>query len=155
LDRGARLNFSAETPFERPMPHTNGPTDRTVRYGGWMFSAPASFSTSVAPGCAGLYAIQVLNGTWTPCPFEPIFFGHAQNLQGSVVTTNPSYGRWIAHPRAGTGLYVSYAALPCTSVEALRHIVAALVQSYQPAGNVNEGPARGLLGLTGEGHNAA
>ena len=114
----AGLTFCAEAHFEHPVPHTNGPTDRTVRYGGWMFSAPASFSTSVAPGCAGLYAIQVLNGTWTPCPFEPIFFGHAQNLLGSVVTTNQSYGRWIAHPRAGTGLYVSYAALPCTSVEA-------------------------------------
>lgn len=120
-----------------------------------MFSAPASFATAIAPGCAGLYAVQVLNGTWTPSPFEPVFFGHAQNLLGSVVTTHPSYARWIAHPRAGTGLYVSYAALPCTSVEALRHIVAALVQSYRPVANAHEGPARGLLGLAGDGRSAA
>lgn len=137
------------------MPDASAPTDRIVRYGGWMFSAPSSFSAAIAPGCAGLYSIQVLNGTWTPCPFEPVFFGHAQNLLGSVVTTHPSFSRWIAHPRAGTGLYVSYAALPCTSVEALRHIVAALVQSYQPVANRNDGPARGLLGLAGEGRGAA
>lgn len=137
------------------MPHTNVPTDRTVRYGGWMFSTPASFAMAIAPGCAGLYAIQVLNGTWTPCPFEPIFFGHAQHLQGSVVTTHPSYGRWIAHPRAGTGLYVSYAALPCTSVEALRHIVASLVESYRPVANQTEGASKHLLGLAGERRNVA
>jgi hypothetical protein len=120
-----------------------------------MFSSPASFATAIAPGCAGLYAIQVLNATWTPCPFEPIFFGHAQNLLGSVVTTHPTYGRWIAHARAGTGLYVSYAALPCTSVETLRHIVGTLVTSYQPAAHRNDGPASGLLGLAGNGRNAA
>jgi hypothetical protein len=137
------------------MSHRPAPTDRTVRYGGWMFSAPASFAAAIAPGCAGLYAVQVLNPTWTPCPFEPVFFGHAQNLLGSVVTTNPAYGRWIAHPRAGTGLYVSYAALPCTSVEALRAIAAALVQSYRPAAHRAAGAASGLLGLAGEGRDAA
>lgn len=137
------------------MPRATTPHDRTVRYGGWMFSAPASLALAIAPGCAGLYAIQVLNSTWTPCPFEPIYFGHAPNLVGSVATPHPAYGRWIAHPRAGTGLYVSYAALPCTSAEVLRHIVAGLVQSYQPAVNTQEASAPGLLGLAGEGRNAA
>lgn len=134
------------------MPHSHAPTIRTVRYGGWMFSAPSSFASAIAPGCAGLYAVQVLNATWTPCPFEPVFFGHAQNLLGSVVSSHPAYGRWIAHPRAGMGLYVSYAALPCTSVEALRHIVAGLVASYRPAAHGNESPAAGLLGVAGERH---
>ncbi len=120
-----------------------------------MFSAPSSFATALAPGCAGLYAVQVLNRSWTPCPFEPIYFGHAQNLLGSVVSSHPAYGRWIAHPRAGTGLYVSYAALPCTGVEALRSVVASLVNSYRPAAQQDAGPARGLLGLAGEGHGAA
>lgn len=134
------------------MPDRHAATDRTVRYGGWMFSAPAAFAAAMAPGCAGLYAIQVLNPTWTPCPFEPIYFGHAQNLLGSVVNTHPSYGRWIAHPRAGIGLYVAYAALPCTSVDALRHIVQALVQSYRPFAHPLPG---GLLGGAGGGHPAA
>lgn len=130
-------------------------TDRTVRYGGWMFSAPAPFASAIAPGCAGLYAVQVLNPTWTPCPFEPIHFGHAQNLLGSVVSTHPAYGRWIAHPRAGTGLYVAYAALPCTSVDSLRHIVEALVRHYQPAANLQDPAAGGRLGLAGTGRTAA
>jgi hypothetical protein len=52
-------------------------------------------------------------------------------------------------------LYVSYAALPCTSVETLRHIVGTLVTSYQPAAHRNDGPASGLLGLAGNGRNAA
>jgi hypothetical protein len=137
------------------VPRPNAHPDRTVRYGAWLFSNPASFAAAIAPGCAGLYTIQVLNATWTPCPFEPIYFGHAQNLLGSVGNSHPSYARWIAHPRAGTGLYVSYAALPCTSAEVLRHIAAGLIASYQPAANRNEGPAPGLLGLAGEGRGAA
>ena len=130
-------------------------TDRTVRYGGWMFSAPASFATAIAPGCAGLYAVQVLNPAWIPCPFEPICFGHAQDLVGSVVSTHPAYGRWIAHPRAGTGLYVAYAALPCTSAESLRHIVGALVRQYQPATNVQDAAGGGRIGFAGTGRTAA
>jgi len=124
--------------------------DRAVRYGGWLFSAPASFAGARAPTCAGLYAVQVVNPTWTPCPFEPIYFGHAGSLSAhAIAAAHHAFGRWIAHPRAGTGLFVSYAALPCTSDEVLRNIVVGLVTTYRPAANVNDGPARGLLGLAG------
>lgn len=125
-------------------------TDRSVRYGGWLFSAPTSFARALSPGCAGLYAVQVMNATWSPCPFEPIYFGYATELMDPFVgAAHPAFGRWIAHPRAGTGLYVSYAALPCTSEVALRKIAGGLVASYRPAANAGNGPARGLLGLAG------
>ena len=39
-----------------------------------------------------------------------------------VAATHRAFARWIAHPRAGTGLFVSYAALPCTSEKVLRNI---------------------------------
>jgi hypothetical protein len=130
-------------------PKSSG-TDRTVRYGGWLFSAPASFAAAAPPNCAGMYAIQAMNPTWTPCPFEPIYFGFATDLQSQFIgASHPAFGRWIAHPRAGTGLYVSYAALPCTSEHAMRHIVQGLVMTYRPAGNADNGPAKGLLGLAG------
>jgi len=133
-----------------PLSVSPGSTDRTVRYGGWLFSAPASLATPSAPTCAGLYAVQVVNPTWTPCPFEPIYFGHAADLAvRAVAATHQAFGRWIAHPRAGTGLFVSYAALPCTSDNVLKNIVAGLVSTYRPAANVNDGPSRGLLGLAG------
>ena len=134
------------------MPLSSGPVspDRALRYGGWLFSAPASFASASGPGCAGLYAVQVVNPTWTPCPFEPIYFGHAADLAlRAVAATHRAFGRWIAHPRAGTGLFVSYAALPCTSDDVLKNIVAGLVSTYRPAANVNDGPSRGLLGLAG------
>ena len=134
------------------MPSTPKPaaTDRTVRYGGWLFSAPSSFALASAPNCAGIYSIQAMNPTWTPCPFEPIYFGFATDLKRELIgPSHPAFGRWIAHPRAGTGLYLSYAALPCTSHSALRHIVAGLVTTYRPAANADTGPARGLLGLAG------
>lgn len=134
------------------MPLSYGPAspDRAVRYGGWLFSAPAAFTGASGPDCPGLYAVQVVNTTWTPCPFEPIYFGHAADLAArAVAATHQAFGRWIAHPRAGTGLFVSYAALPCTPEGVLRNIVVGLVATYRPAANIDEGPSRGLLGLAG------
>lgn len=114
----------------------------TVRYGGWLFTAPSPFATAIAPDCAGFFAVQVLNASWTPCPFEPIHFGAARDLSlHAHAATHRGFARWIAHPRAGTGLFVSYAALPCASETALRSIVTSLVASYRTI------PAdRGLLG---------
>ena len=113
-----------------------------------MFSAPAPFAHAIAPNCAGLYAVQVLNPAWTPCPFEPIYFGEAAALQDrSLGTGHGAFPRWIAHPRAGTGLYVSFAALPCTRDDVLRNIVGGLVHTYRPVANLDSGTARGLLGL--------
>jgi hypothetical protein len=117
----------------------------TVRYGGWLFSTPSPFATAIAPPCAGLYAIQVVNAGWTPCPFEPIYFGASQDLAEHVLAaTHRAFARWIAHPRAGTGLFVSYAAVPCASEAALQSIVESLVSAYRTMGN-----ERGLLGLAG------
>jgi hypothetical protein len=92
-----------------------------------------------------LYAIQVVNAGWSPCPFEPIHFGASKDLGEHVLAaTHRAFARWIAHPRAGTGLFVSYAALPCTSETALQSIVESLVAAYHTMGN-----ERGLLGLAG------
>ena len=117
----------------------------TVRYGGWLFCAPAPFAMAIAPDCAGLYAVQVLNASWTPCPFEPIQFGASSDLAHfAVAASHRSFARWIAHPRAGTGLFVSYAALPCTSETALASIVAELHRTYRMVVD-----HRGLLGPAG------
>jgi hypothetical protein len=133
-----------------PFSFAPGSTERSLRYGGWLFSAPTSLSASNAPACPGLFAVQVVNPTWTPCPFEPIYFDHAADLAvRAAAATHQAFGRWIAHPRAGTGLFVSYAALPCTSVDVLKNIVAGLVSVYRPAANMSDGPSRGLLGLAG------
>ena len=128
-----------------PTSSQSGATDRTVRYGGWLFSVPSPFASAFAPNCAGLYAVQVVNASWTPCPFEPIFFGLSMDLSEHVIqATHRAFARWIAHPRAGTGLFVSYAALPCTTETVLRNIVGGLVMTYRTVAN-----ERGLLGLAG------
>jgi hypothetical protein len=115
-----------------------------------MFSAPLPFAKALPPDCAGLYAVQVVNPTWTPCPFEPIYFGAATDLsEHAIAATHRAFARWIAHPRAGTGLFVSFAALPCTSEPVLRNLVMSLVTTYRPQANADDGPAHGLLGLAG------
>ena len=128
-----------------PRSPASGALERTVRYGGWLFSAPSPFATAIAPPCAGLYAVQVVNSNWSPCPFEPIYFGETRDLSEHVIAaSHRAFARWIAHPRAGTGLFVSYAAVPCASDKALRNIVSQLVLTYRTVAN-----ERGLLGLAG------
>lgn len=126
--------------------------DRAVRYGGWTFSMPASFTDARPPACAGLYAVQVVNTEWLPLPFEPIYFGASANLAARVVAvTHLAFGRWIAHPRAGMGLYVSYAALPCVGDDVLRNLCDGLVATYRPAANLQKQRAGAprMLGLAG------
>ncbi len=111
---------------------------------------PASFQDATPPSCAGIYCVQVINTEWMPLPFEPIYFGHTANLHARVVAlTHVAFGRWIAHPRAGMGLFVSYAALPCTSDDVLRKLVGGLVSTYKPTANVPSTRAVGLLGYAG------
>jgi hypothetical protein len=122
--------------------------DRAVRYGGWTFSMPASFPDATPPSCAGIYCVQVINTGWMPLPFEPIYFGHSASLAARVVAvTHLAFGRWIAHPRAGMGLFVSYAALPCTADQVLGDLVNGLIATYRPSANLGPRPiADGLLG---------
>ncbi len=123
--------------------------DRAVRYGGWTFSMPASFPDATPPSCAGLYAVQVINTEWMPLPFEPIYFSHSANLAARVIAvTHIAFGHWIAHPKAGMGLFVSYAALPCTSDRVLCDLVNGLVTTYRPSANLAaNGAPSGLLGF--------
>jgi hypothetical protein len=125
--------------------------DRAVRYGGWTFSMPASFQDATPPACAGMYSVQVVNTEWMPLPFEPIYFGHSASLAARVVAvTHLAFGRWIAHPKAGMGLFVSYAALPCTSDEVLRNIVNGLVLTYRPSANLApNGLSNRIVGYAG------
>ena len=84
-----------------PTPAKPGATDRTVRYGGWLFSVPSPFATAFAPNCAGMYAVQVVNASWTPCPFEPIFFGQSMDLSEHVIAGDASGVRALDRASAG------------------------------------------------------
>lgn len=114
-----------------------GPTSRreTVTYGDWKFSPPKPIFEIPIPPKAGLFAILVRVGPWLwPLPqFEPIFFGEGANLYRRVVADGTgSFVRWLMHPKAVHGLYVSICMTHGLDKAMREGAVSRLLQRYRP-----------------------
>jgi hypothetical protein len=119
-----------------------------MTYGGWSFSYPEPLLASAPPQLSGLYAIQVINLTWKPLPYEPIYFGESDDLSRVGLTAvqpafvaHPAFERWCAHPavRNGGSLYVSYLWLH-RGAEFRKHLARTLVGRYRPTCNTCTSP---------------
>jgi len=108
-----------------------------MTYGGWSFSYPEHLLASNPPQLAGLYAIQVINPTWKPLPYQPIYFGESDDLASvGLGADHPAFDRWCVHPgvRDGGHLYVSYLWLP-RGEEFREHVERTLIARYRPICN--------------------
>jgi hypothetical protein len=114
---------------------------RSINYDGCSFSYPEPLFLSVPPEGSGIYAVQVVNRSWQPQQFEPIYFGESEDFDDCEVPhQHHAFGRWCAHPAVQSGelLYVSYLSLP-HGRESHRQIEARLVARYRPACNESLG----------------
>jgi len=107
-----------------------------MAYDGWSFSYPELLFASKPPQLSGLYAIQIVNPTWKPLPYEPIYFGESDDLSRIGLVFHPAFERWTAHPavRDGGNLYVSYLWL-ARGAEFREHVERTLIARYRPACN--------------------
>jgi len=105
-------------------------------YDGWSFSYPQPLLASKPPELPVVYAVQVMNLTWKPLPYEPIFFGESENLARTGLVFHPAFGRWSAHPAIvdGERLYFSYLWLP-RGAEFREHVERSLIARYRPICN--------------------
>jgi hypothetical protein len=80
-----------------------------ITYGNHRFTAPALLGYWVLPSVPGVYAIQVINSTWGPFQYEPIYFGETSNLRQQVdLSSHEAAWRWWKHASSRFGLYVSW-----------------------------------------------
>ncbi len=102
------LELDADQTEESDERREQGTGQGTVEYGGWRFTAPVSMLEAKVPAKPGLFVIQVRERFWARREFEPIDFGQSANLyRRLIVDGDDCFVRWLMHPRAKSGLYVS------------------------------------------------
>jgi hypothetical protein len=79
-----------------------------INFGGLMFTFPVPLQASFTPPDAGLYAVQVADRSFSPMPYQPIYFGQSGRLGEQRLLEHPRYQQWCAHGQAQKGLYVSF-----------------------------------------------
>ena len=111
-------------------------------YDGWSFSYPELLFAAKPQQLPGLFAIQVINPSWKPLPYEPIYFGESDDLGSVSLMYHPAFERWSAHPGIVDGglLYVSYLWLT-RGAEFREHVERALIARYRPPCNFLSGMA--------------
>ncbi|MEO8346921.1 MAG: hypothetical protein ABI607_14615 [Betaproteobacteria bacterium] len=80
----------------------------SIKFGEWEFSAPRLMFKGPLPAKAGLFAIHVRVRSWFSRQYEPIHFGESSNLYRKLaVDSGDEFVRWLMHPQAVYGLFVS------------------------------------------------
>ena len=104
-----------------------------IRYGDWEFSAPRLMFKASVPATAGLYVIQVRVRRWFAWHYEPIHFGESANLYRQLlVDGGGEFVRWLMHPQAGNGLFVSLCPTTAMQQSAREFAVNRLLARYRP-----------------------
>ena len=104
-----------------------------VRYGEWEFSAPRLMFKGPVPAKPGLFAIHVRTRHWMNWHFEPIHFGESSNLYRKLaVDGGGDFVRWLMHPEAGNGLFVSLCFTTAMNKPAREFAVKRLLARYRP-----------------------
>lgn len=116
------------------LPRQDVPSKRPpIKYGEWEFSAPRLMFKGPVPAKPGLYAIHVRHRHWFTKQFEPIHFGESANLyRRLLVDGGGECVRWLMHPQAVHGLFVSLC--PTTTMDqwAREFAVNRLLARYRP-----------------------
>ena len=103
----------------------------TIEYGGWRFTAPVSMLEAKVPAKPGLFVIQVRERFWARREFEPIDFGQSANLyRRLMVDGDDCFVRWLMHPRAKSGLYVSLMVADIMGAAARKFLQWKLIEQY-------------------------
>ena len=105
----------------------------TIKYGEWEFSAPRLMFKGPVPAKPGLFVIQVRVRRWFARHYEPIYFGESANLyRRLLVDGGGEFVRWLMHPRAVHGLFVSHFATTGMDKWAREFAVNRLLARYRP-----------------------
>ena len=116
------------------LPHQDVKAKRPpIRFGEWEFTAPRLMFKGPVPAKPGLYVIQVRVRRWFSWHFEPIHFGESANLyQRLLVDGGGEFVRWLMHPQAVHGLFVSVCPTTAMQKPAREFAVNRLLARYRP-----------------------
>jgi hypothetical protein len=108
-----------------------------IRYGGYVFDAPAPVAQWSAPHRAGVYAILVADQTYHPMPFKVIYFGEAADLsERGFLKGHPKYSRWIREAGSEQSLYIAVYPMSESTAEQRRAVTGRLISEIEPICNL-------------------
>ena len=107
-----------------------------IRYGGYVFDAPAPVARWSAPHRAGVYAILVADQTYQPMPFRVIYFGESGNMsERGFLNGHPKYSCWIREAGSEQSLYIAVYPMPESTPEHRRAVAGGLISEIGPVCN--------------------
>src|SRR5256885_16010927 len=107
-----------------------------IRFNDYMFSEPRRLVEAGRPKCGGLLVILATDPGWAPKPFQPLCFREFGN------NSQETLGMYDLIHLAGTdSLFVSFLALPFSTVAQRREIRNELAQAYNPYCQTGGAPA--------------
>jgi hypothetical protein len=109
------------------------------------FSEPLSFPTRFLVPVAGLYAILVPDGSATPRPFRPIYFGEAEDLSQRVTRSHEKYDEWCKAASGATNLRLALCYMSRSTKQERTTVESGIVQHYKPCCNVVFNPLASLF----------
>ena len=104
-----------------------------IKYAEWEFSAPRLMFKGPVPAKPGLFAIHVRMRHWMKWHFVPIHFGESANLyQQLAVDGGDEFVRWLMHPQAVHGLFLSLCPTTAMDKSTREFAVNRLLARYRP-----------------------
>ena len=104
-----------------------------IKYGDWEFSSPRLMFKAPVPAKAGLFVIHVRMRSWFARQYEPIHFGESGNLYRKLsVDGGGEFVRWLMHPNAVYGLFVSICPTTGMNKPAREFAANRLLARYRP-----------------------
>jgi hypothetical protein len=101
-----------------------------------IFSDPLQITNWSPPPLAGIYAILVYDGNWTPQPYRPIYFGESGNFsERGFLTGHHKFLSWALTAGGANNLFVAISLMPGSTPEQRRLVEAVLIQAHNPVCN--------------------
>jgi hypothetical protein len=108
----------------------------TIRYGGYVFDAPAPVARWSAPHRAGVYAILVADQRCQPMPFRVIYFGESGNMsERGFLKGHPKYSCCVREAGSEQSLYIAVYPMPESTPEQRRAVADVLISEIGPVCN--------------------
>ncbi len=101
------------------------------------FSEPLPFTSPNDIPTQGIYAILVRDESFTPRPYQVLYFGESAHLAGCVTAQHESYGEWGRQAR-GAELHVAFYSTAGTPGRLRKELAKQLIQDYDPPCNDRE-----------------
>lgn len=105
-----------------------------IRFGDVIFGEPTLMDGGMYPASGGIYVLLTPDPTWTPRPFQPLYFGEF-GIAGELQISPEKQLRCL-RVAAGRNLFIAAHAMPLRQGSHFGSLKTDLIRQYAPIGNL-------------------